>query len=194
MSVQVLHGRDASVTRVSVVEVVQPLALLPVPETTANIHTHTFIYRDLWFDLFYIKNHHVWNSQGSCVLWPDAVLVGYGDAGVEGVELHNRRHSRVSVDEYLIIQTGNTCIGVKKCKKEENFFKLLNRFYSFDFGMYRACNCTYCFQEIATALKHTKKLSQSSRLDSWFYWVKSLIIFLKQLVFSNWTRNISAVD
>lgn len=117
MSVQVLHGRDASVTRVSVVEVVQPLALLPVPETAANIHTHTLIYLDLWFDPFYIENHHVWNSQGSCVLWPDAVLVGYGDAGVEGVELHNRRHSRVSVDEYLIIQTGNTCIGVKKCKK-----------------------------------------------------------------------------
>ena len=30
--VQVLHGRDARVARVAVVEVVQPLALLPVPE------------------------------------------------------------------------------------------------------------------------------------------------------------------
>lgn len=41
MSVQVLHRCDASVTRVSVVEVVQPLAFLPVPETTARVHTHT---------------------------------------------------------------------------------------------------------------------------------------------------------
>ena len=40
--------------------------------------------------------------------WPDAVLVGHSDAGVEGVELHDRRHSRVTVDEYLIIQTGDT--------------------------------------------------------------------------------------
>ena len=30
--VQVLHGRDARVARVAIVEVVQPLALLPVPE------------------------------------------------------------------------------------------------------------------------------------------------------------------
>lgn len=36
VSVQILHGGDAGVSRVPVVEVVQPLALLPVPETTAN--------------------------------------------------------------------------------------------------------------------------------------------------------------
>lgn len=38
MPVEVLHGRDASVTGVSIVEVVQPLPLLPVPEaaTTRN--------------------------------------------------------------------------------------------------------------------------------------------------------------
>lgn len=36
VSVQILHGGDAGVPRVSVVEVVQPLALLPVPETAAN--------------------------------------------------------------------------------------------------------------------------------------------------------------
>lgn len=35
MSVEVLHGRDAGVTGVSVVEVVQPLSLLPVPEARA---------------------------------------------------------------------------------------------------------------------------------------------------------------
>lgn len=34
MPVEVLHGRDAGVTGVSIVEVVQPLALLPVPEAT----------------------------------------------------------------------------------------------------------------------------------------------------------------
>lgn len=54
MSVQVLHGRDASVTRVSVVEVVQPLALLPVPETAANIHIHTLLYTWI-YDLIRFK-------------------------------------------------------------------------------------------------------------------------------------------
>ena len=46
MAVQVLHGCDAGVARVSVVEVVQPLALLPVPETThtpTHTHTHTAV-------------------------------------------------------------------------------------------------------------------------------------------------------
>ena len=33
VSIQVLHGRDARVSRVAVVEVVQPLAFLPIPET-----------------------------------------------------------------------------------------------------------------------------------------------------------------
>lgn len=49
--------------------------------------------------------------------WPDAVLVGYSDAGVEGVELHNRWNSGVSVDEYLIIQTGNACNRGEWCRK-----------------------------------------------------------------------------
>lgn len=54
--------------------------------------------------------------RGVCALPPDAVLVGYGDAGVEGVELDYGRNSGVSVDEYLIIQTGNACKEVqKKC-------------------------------------------------------------------------------
>lgn len=47
-------------------------------------------------------------------LWPDTVLVGHGDAGVEGVELHDRWDSGVSVYEYLIIQTRNTCDGAGK--------------------------------------------------------------------------------
>lgn len=40
------------------------------------------------------------------------------------MELHNRRYSRVSVDEYLIVQTGNTCNrrgtsqNENKCKME----------------------------------------------------------------------------
>lgn len=45
--------------------------------------------------------------RGLCALPPDAVLVGYGDAVVEGVELDDGRNSGVSVDEYLIIQAGN---------------------------------------------------------------------------------------
>lgn len=77
-------------------------------------HTHSYT---LITDLKY------WNilnigpkADFACVLcvWPDAVLVCHSDAGVEWVELHNRRYSRVAVDEYLIIQTGNTCNGVDK--------------------------------------------------------------------------------
>lgn len=51
-------------------------------------------------------------------LSPDAVLVGHSDAGVEGVELHHRRHAGVTVDEYLIIQAGNPCDGRKKQRGE----------------------------------------------------------------------------
>lgn len=69
-----------------------------------------------------------------CSMWsalaplpPDAVLVGYGDAGVERVELHYGWNAGVSVDEYLIIQTGNACTGGKnkkiKNKKVENLIK-----------------------------------------------------------------------
>lgn len=43
--------------------------------------------------------------RGLRALPPDAVLVGHGDAVVEGVELDNGRNAGVSVDEYLIIQT-----------------------------------------------------------------------------------------
>lgn len=95
VSVQVLHGCDASITRVSVVEVVQSLALLPVPKAKTN----TLIRRQ--YDLF-----NILTECGS--LWPDAVLVSHSDAGVEGVELDHWWHSGVAVDEYLIIQTRNT--------------------------------------------------------------------------------------
>lgn len=54
-----------------------------------------------------------------CAPPPDAVLVGYGDAVVEGVELDDGRNSGVSVDEYLIIQTGNS---YKEAQKVENVF------------------------------------------------------------------------
>lgn len=95
VSVQVLHGCDASITRVSVVEVVQSLALLPVPKAKTN----TLIRRQ--YDLF-----NILTECGS--LWPDAVLVSHSDAGVEGVELDHWWHSGVAVDEYLIIQARNT--------------------------------------------------------------------------------------
>lgn len=98
MSVEVLHGCDAGVTGVSIVEVVQPLSLLPVPEATAvtRIKLTSNVAQDL--DMC---------AEGLRAVPPDAVLVGYGDAVVEGVELDDGRNSGVSVDEDLIIQTGN---------------------------------------------------------------------------------------
>ena len=44
MSIQILHGRDARVARVAIVEVIKPLSLLPVPKATnvyTSTHTHT---------------------------------------------------------------------------------------------------------------------------------------------------------
>ncbi len=83
-------------------------------------HTHTHSYTLInGFKLNHL--HNGLKADFACVLciWPDAVLVGHSDAGVEGVELHNRRYSRVAVDEYLIIQTGNTCNGVDKPEWEQ---------------------------------------------------------------------------
>ncbi len=93
-----------------------------------HIHSHTLI-----SDLFYILNHLMRNgttckvvlklillSDGVCSLfiWPDAVFVSHSDAGVEGVELHDGGDSRVSVDEYLIIQTRNTCNSGNKSDRD----------------------------------------------------------------------------
>lgn len=46
-------------------------------------------------------------------LLPDAVFVGYGNAGRERVELHHGGDARVPVEEDLIIQPGNTCRGIE---------------------------------------------------------------------------------
>lgn len=61
----------------------------------------------------------MWISQCLCVLWPDAVLICNSNAGVEGMEFYNRWHARVSVNEYLVIQAGNTCNWMEKWKREE---------------------------------------------------------------------------
>lgn len=105
MSVQVLHRCDASVARVSVVEVVKPLAFLPVPETTARTrtrtHTHTGVISEV--------DGPQWSLLGSSSCpSPDAVLVGHSDAAVERVEFHHRRHPGVPVNEDLVVQSGNT--------------------------------------------------------------------------------------
>lgn len=62
--------------------------------------------------------------RGPCALPPDAVLVGNGDAVVEGVELDYGRNAGVSVDEYLIIQTGN---AYKEVQNVENLFTNSNK-------------------------------------------------------------------
>lgn len=41
-------------------------------------------------------------------LSPDAVFVGYRDAGREGVELHHGGDAGVPVEEDLVVQPGNT--------------------------------------------------------------------------------------
>lgn len=110
MAVEVLHGRDAGVTGVSVVEVVQPLALLQSQKLRGLKKIINIVAVNVTFSGF----ERV--QRGVCALPPDAVLVGYGDAGVEGVKLDYGRNSGVSVDEYLIIQTGNACKEVQnKC-------------------------------------------------------------------------------
>lgn len=50
-------------------------------------------------------------SRDPQTLLPDAVLVGYGDAGRERVELHHGGDARVPVEEDLIVQPGDTCGG-----------------------------------------------------------------------------------
>lgn len=175
MSVQVLHGCDASVTRVSIVEVVQPLALLPVPETTAQ-HTdtlHLFPFKTITYESV---NVCVFSDQMlSLSATAMQVLKGWNFTtdGTPGFRLMNIWSSRRETP----------VMGWRRAKKEKDFMKLVNHrsdscwsvphchhervnpFYLFEVGMYWACNCTYCFQEIATVLQH-KKLSPTYLLST----------------------------
>lgn len=168
MSVQVLHCCDASVTRVSIVEVVQPLAFLPVPETTAQYTDtlHLFQFKSITYESV---NACVFSDQMlSLSATAMQVLKGWNFTtdGTPGFRLMNIWSSR-----------RETPVMGWKSEKEKNFRKQVNHrpdscwsvphchhdhespFYLFEVGMYWACNCTYCFQEMARVTH--QKSSQS---------------------------------
>lgn len=99
MPVEIFHGCDAGVARVAIVEVVQPLALLPVPKAKTD-RTQTRQSEGL--------TSCIGVARVSCLVKPDAILVSYSYAGVERVELDDRGNAGIAIDEYLIVQPRNT--------------------------------------------------------------------------------------